>query len=487
MLTVQRHKTAIRRPDVSRPIRLALEHGLLSQATTFFDFGCGHGDDIFRLKQKGIDATGWDPIHRPETDRLPADVVNLGYVINVIEDPIERASVLKLAWSLAQKLLIVSARLSIEAKNGVSSSPFSDGYVTSRGTFQKYYDQRELCDWLDEVLGLQSVAVAPGVFYLFRDSDLRQSFGASRFRRTTAVPRQKYSDLVFEQNRDLFDPLIAFITNRGRLPGDSEVEQAPTIREKLGSLQRAFAIVRQVTGSEQWERIREERSQDLLVYLALSRFAGRPKFSGLPNDLQFDIRAFFSTYRRACELADNLLFSAGNSEVISEACRTSPVGKLLPDALYVHVSAMSSLPSVLRVYEGCARAYIGAVEGANVIKLKISKPQISYLHYPDFEREAHPALSGSLVVPLKTFRINYRDYSDSQNPFILHRKETLLVADHPLYARFERLTRQEERFGLYEHQESIGTKEGWERTLRSKGLVQSGHRLLRNTLSIPRR
>jgi len=58
MLRVQRHKTAIRRVEISRPIRLALEHQLLSDATTFFDYGCGHGDDITRLKQQGIDADG---------------------------------------------------------------------------------------------------------------------------------------------------------------------------------------------------------------------------------------------------------------------------------------------------------------------------------------------------------------------------------------------------------------------------------------------
>src|SRR6185369_12985497 len=116
-----------------------------------------------------------------------------------------------------------------------------------------------------------------------------------------------------------------------------------------------------------------------------------------------------------------------------------------PDALYVHSSAVALLPSVLRVYEGCARAYIGSVENANVIKLKVSKPQISYLYYPNFEKTAHPALAGSLVVPLDHFRIKYNEYADSANPFILHRKETLLAQGHPLRARFERLTEQEER------------------------------------------
>jgi DNA phosphorothioation-associated putative methyltransferase len=113
------------------------------------------------------------------------------------------------------------------------------------------------------------------------------------------------------------------------------------------------------------------------------------------------------------------------------------------------------------------------VEVANVVKLSIGKPQIAYLHYPDFDSNGHPYLAGS------TFHIRYRDYTDSKNPFILHRKETLVSKDHPLRARFERLTQQEERYGLYEHPELIGTKADWEETLQAKGLTQSGHRLLR--------
>jgi DNA phosphorothioation-associated putative methyltransferase len=479
MSSISRHKTAIKRPDLSRPIRLALEHGLLNLDTSLFDYGCGYGDDIERLNEQGIVSTGWDPVHRPDPEREQADVVNLGYVVNVIEDAEERATVLRDACSLSRKLLIVSARLSIEAKNGISPSPYGDGCVTSRGTFQKFYEQHELRDWINQVLGVSSVAVAPGIFYVFRDPDLIQSFAASRYRRTTSAPRQKHSHILFEQHRELFDQLITFITNRGRLPGEFEIETVTAVREHLGGLQCAFAIIRQVTGVEQWQRIREERSQDLLVYLALSRFGGRPRFSVLPTDLQLDVRAFFSTYRRACELADDLLFSTGKPEVIREACRNSPIGKQTPDALYLHTSTLPSLPPVLRVYEGCARAYIGAVEGANVIKLHLGKPQVSYLYYPDFESDPHPALAASLVVPLQTFHIQYRDYTDSKNPFILHRKETFLALEHPLRPKFARLTRQEERNNLYDRPEVIGTREGWQKLLNEKGLYHASHQLRR--------
>lgn len=82
MSKVDRHKTAVARVDFSRPVRLALDTGILSPDSTVLDYGCGRGDDVRGLKAKGISATGWDPVHSPETALTEADVVNLGYVLN---------------------------------------------------------------------------------------------------------------------------------------------------------------------------------------------------------------------------------------------------------------------------------------------------------------------------------------------------------------------------------------------------------------------
>ena len=62
-----------------------------------FDYGCGRGDDIRLLRNLGHDATGWDPAHAPTNDKSPAQLVNLGYVINVIEEPTERVETLRAA------------------------------------------------------------------------------------------------------------------------------------------------------------------------------------------------------------------------------------------------------------------------------------------------------------------------------------------------------------------------------------------------------
>jgi len=109
---VHRHKTAIWRGDFSRPVKCLLRDGLLSAELSFFDYGCGRGEDLELLTADGLTCGGWDPAHRPAGAKTHADVVNLGYVLNVIEDISERAATLHAAWALCRQVLAVSARVS---------------------------------------------------------------------------------------------------------------------------------------------------------------------------------------------------------------------------------------------------------------------------------------------------------------------------------------------------------------------------------------
>jgi DNA phosphorothioation-associated putative methyltransferase len=199
----------------------------------------------------------------------------------------------------------------------------------------------------------------------------------------------------------------------------------------------------------------------------------------LPLTLQRDMKAFFGTYTKACTEADGLLFQAGDAAAIDEACKRSAVGKLLPDDLYVHRSALDSLEPLLRIYEGCGRAYLGEVEGANVVKIHRRSGKLSYLVYPDFETDPHPALLRCVKLNLRTRQIECYDYAQSANPPVLHRKEAFLLPDDPRHGKFARLTAQEEKQGLLADSAGIGTREGWQRRLAERGFVLQGHRLLR--------
>ena len=103
---VARHRTAMSRTALSRPLAQALADNVLSRSSTVFDYGCGRGEDVELLTAEGITCGGWDPTYRPEAPWKEADVVNLGYVINVIENEAERREALRRAWSLARSALV---------------------------------------------------------------------------------------------------------------------------------------------------------------------------------------------------------------------------------------------------------------------------------------------------------------------------------------------------------------------------------------------
>ena len=243
----------------------------------------------------------------------------------------------------------------------------------------------------------------------------------------------------------------------------------------------AFAVIRaQDRAPTSGIAIAGRCTEDLLVYLALGRFRRRPPMTALPIGLQRDIRAFFGSYTKACRQADDLLFRAGNAEAVDEACRQSPVGKLLPNALYVHRSALESLEPLLRVYEGCAGSYLGEIDGANLIMLHRHSGQGFVSGLSRLRDRSAPVACAQrqALAPHPPDRVPRLPPSIA-NPPILHRKETFLTPDHPLHARFARLTAQEEKHGLLDDPAAIGTNDGWQARLKEAGFALRGHRLIR--------
>lgn len=479
MRQIRRDKTAIRRTELSRPLRLVLDAQLLAAGGTVFDYGCGHGSDVRFLRGLGYEAAGWDPAHAPDEALAPAEIVNLGFVVNVIEDDGERVEAVRRAWTLAQRVLVVSARLRSDVRE-LPDEEFSDGYLTRTDTFQRFFTQIELRDWLEAILGERPVPASPGVFLVFRHAEERERYLAARFRRRLAEPHPSISALLYEQHKQLVDPLVDFFTERGRLPVSEELSAFTDLVGVFGSVPRAFAVVRRATGSGPWESIQAQRNEDLLLYLASTLFNRPPRFSDLAPELRIDVRAFHGNYTKAQDAARALLMQVGDQDSIDAACRGVNVGKETPQALYVHRCAIDQLPTILRVYEACARGVVGEVDGANIVKLHRYRPQVSYLCYPRFEQDPHPALTFSAVVSLDEIRTSLKDYSKALNPPVLHRKEQFVPAGYPGRAKFAALTRQEERAGLMSRPSSIGMRVGWEKTLASAGYRLRGHRLVRH-------
>jgi hypothetical protein len=82
-------------------------------------------------------------------------------MLNMVEDPHERAETLKAAWSFARRAVVVGPM--VRGKTALTGlRPYRDGDPTSRGTFQKYFGQQELREFIEERLGEPPLALGPG-------------------------------------------------------------------------------------------------------------------------------------------------------------------------------------------------------------------------------------------------------------------------------------------------------------------------------------
>ena len=113
-----------------------------------------------------------------------------------------------------------------------------------------------------------------------------------------------------------------------------------------------------------------------------------------------------------------------------------------------------------------------------MIKFHCRKPKISYLAYPDFDADPHPALCTSKQVDLRDLHVSYRNYDPVDNPPVLHQKDLLVMSDYPLYEKFAKLSRQEEDWDLLKDWEKIRDRRGWLKCLEDHCAELKGHRVV---------
>jgi DNA phosphorothioation-associated putative methyltransferase len=336
---VQRHRTALRRYELSKPAKCLLQYGLLKPGKSFFDYGCGLGTDIAGLTGLGYSASGWDPNYLRDGKKVPADVVNIGYVLNVIEDPVERVEALCGAWGLTRDVLIVAALIH-RTVDEESARLLNDGVLTRWNTFQKFYDQKELQQYIEDALEATAIPVALGIYVAFRDPIAQQEFISRRTRRKIdwtsltdrsglGTPRGRRGRIrieEYEQNRTLLEPFWKAVLERGRVPIPEEFSHYAELVERLGSARHAFRVVLDANGEEHFETAMFTRKGDLRVYLALSHLRKPVPLKHLSPSLREDMSVFFDSYKEGLRAGKELLFAAGDPGEIEVACEDLKTG-----------------------------------------------------------------------------------------------------------------------------------------------------------------
>ena len=433
---IDRHKTAIDRNHLSQPMQVLARHGYLDGNWSILDYGCGKGDDLRELEAHGIDASGWDPAHNPEGALVNSDVVNLGFVLNVIEERSERDETLRRAWEYADKLIVVSVMVAGESTIN-QFQQYKDGVITSRNTFQRYYSQGEFRYYIESTLKENAIAAGQGIFIIFKDKLEEQNFLAERQhikrdwrqktqRQITKRQPALKKDLI-EKHSELFIDFWNTCLEIGRIPANSEFEYSDQIRRVASSHNKAYELLVDHFGEELMCEAEEKRKQDLQVYFALGLFEKRKTQAQVPDGLKRDIKAFYPSYNTALESASEALFSVGDPAIIQDICEeayaTLECGEMVSGHSYTfHKDRLDEVPSLLRIYIGCATQLYGDLEGIQLIKAHIRSGKVSFMVYDDWNKPI-PCLTERIKVKMREQDIDFFNYEGSFQPVPLENKK----------------------------------------------------------------
>lgn len=441
---IARHKTAITRYGLSAPMQALAKHGYLDGRFSLLDYGCGKGDDLRLLERNGIACAGWDPHYRPAAPLRKADVVNLGFVLNVIESPEERVEALSSAFGLAEKLLSVAVIPSRKAYYGGEN--FGDGIRTQRGTFQKFFEQQEISALIEATLDTKPIALGPGVFFVFRDEVEEQRFLENRSRNRLGLSRlvaripkpstEQRQTAFYEQHREALDALWIRWLELGRRPSRDEVPSLESVEKATGTLSQALRFLEDFHGTQLLEQARESKREDLMVYFALQQFSHRKSYRAWPQDLRRDVREFFGNALAGVEAGKALLFSLGEPSVIREACERAQaegLGWLEEQAFTCLTRNVERLPAVLRTYIGCGAMLYGDVTSADLVKIHIASSKLTLMSFNEFDDHPLPRMIERIKLRLRTQAIEYFEYGDKYEPPYLYFKSRFLDKDYPRY------------------------------------------------------
>ena len=227
----------------------------------------------------------------------------------------------------------------------------------------------------------EAIAVAPGIFFVFKDKLLEQRFLLDRQRRIQApvapnlrppLDRPTLADRRLAELRPVLERLWRQMLAAGRPLVDEEVpaDLLSDVERQIGSLRRAERLCGAQIDVNELATAGNARKEDLLVDFGLNLFNGRTRYSTLVPELQRDIKVLFGNATSAFEARRELLFSVDRTDVIEKACRAAASGGLgyLSEAhsLQLHSALINRLPASLRCYSDCAAKLYGDVETADL-------------------------------------------------------------------------------------------------------------------------
>jgi len=168
---------------------------------------------------------------------------------------------------------------------------------------------------------------------------------------------------------------------------------------------------------------RKARSEDVLVYLAMTNFQRKFLRREIPPRIKNDIRSFFGDLNTAQAKARDLLFAAGDPDEVGLAIEGLDYGVFdsAEPQFTFHRSLLRKLPPILRVYVHCGAVRYSNPDEADLIKIHVRSRKLTFLHYDDFDGKENPALLTRIKINLRTRFVQVFDHS-AENQTLMNKQ-----------------------------------------------------------------
>ena len=364
---------------------------------------------------------------------------------------------------------VLSVSAMLWSSTAAKGRPFGDGYLTSINTFQKYFNQGELQNFIESVLDEQAIPVGPGVFFVFKDRYLEQQFLSGRQSDPSRAPRLLAARQILPRalrvtktaktrpeedpaRRAEADAIWSLALTLGRLPESHEYPRAAEAAALFGSWQRAIRAATRQTDHDLLQQAASARSDEIRAFFAMQAFGRRKPLRDLEPRLQRDVKAFFGSLGVAELEGRRLLHQCAEVAAIKAACERAAsmgLGWLDTDhSLQLHTSLVPRLDPILRVYVGCATALYGDVSSADLVKIHIQSGKLTLIRFDDFVGKPLPRMLERVKVKLREQDLDYFEYGGQFPPPFLYFKSRYINEEFLGFPEQQEFDRQLEALDL---------------------------------------